>query len=207
MSKGAICKAGTKFGKWTATGLTKVINRNKYAECVCQCGFKKYVRITCLKNGSSKGCKKCGHVSHGCTRLPWYSNCLHMINRCYNTNNSRFIDYGGRGISVCEEWRYNPIEFGKWAVNNGYNHGLQIDRIDVNGNYNEDNCRWVTCVENMQNRRNTIYVSVKGSIMTLADACRAFSVNYSTVIKNARRKHISESKSFSFYIKDKSKCD
>ena len=76
-----------------------------------------------------------------------------MKQRCFNPNKSQYEDYGGRGITVCDEWKNDSKAFIKWAYANGYRDNLQIDRIDNNGNYEPDNCRWVTAEVNMQNRR------------------------------------------------------
>ncbi len=73
--------------------------------------------------------------------------------RCNNKNNKDFVDYGGRGIIVCEEWKNNFMSFYNWAIVHGYKRGLYIDRINVDGNYCPENCRWVDSFLNAQNRR------------------------------------------------------
>jgi hypothetical protein len=79
-----------------------------------------------------------------------------MCNRCYNPKNIGYKDYGGRGISVCEKWRQgNSSAFCDWALSHGYENGLEIDRIDVNGNYEPDNCRFVPRIVNANNKQNT----------------------------------------------------
>jgi hypothetical protein len=79
----------------------------------------------------------------------------YMKRRCSNKNRKEFKYYGKRGISVCEEWKNDTQKFVKWALNNGYEKELQIDRIDNNGNYNPENCRWVTKTQNLQNKRTS----------------------------------------------------
>jgi len=79
-----------------------------------------------------------------------------MKTRCYNLKDKHYKDYGGRGIKVCEEWLNDSRKFIKWSLENGYKKELQIDRIDNNGNYSPDNCRWVTPKENSRNKRNIV---------------------------------------------------
>ncbi len=84
-----------------------------------------------------------------------------MISRCYNPKVSHFNDYGGRGIRVCEEWRSDFMVFYN-DMKDTYDDTLQIDRIDVNGNYCKENCRWVTALVNARNKRTTIYLTIDG---------------------------------------------
>lgn len=79
----------------------------------------------------------------------WYA----MINRCYKPEDLQYKNYGGRGIKVCEEWKKDRMAFVNWALISGWAKGLQIDRIDNNGNYEPDNCRFVTDSENKKNTR------------------------------------------------------
>jgi hypothetical protein len=85
-----------------------------------------------------------------------------MKARCYNPTCEKFILYGAKGITLCEEWKNNFEAFSKWAVQNGYRTGLQIDRIDNTKGYSRENCRWVTPKEQQNNRTNTVYLTVFG---------------------------------------------
>jgi len=81
-----------------------------------------------------------------------------MLHRCENPKREKYKDYGNRGIAVCREW-HEPNAFIDWAESNGYKEGLQLDRINNDGNYEPTNCRWVTPKENSRNRRNTKYLT------------------------------------------------
>lgn len=110
-----------------------------------------------------------------------------MKQRCYNPNNSEYNNYGGRGISICKEWLDDVNQFLKWAVENGYEVGLTIDRIDVNGNYCPENCRWIPMEEQSKNRRNNVIVDVGGEKMTIAEAGRRLGMSESTIRMRAKR--------------------
>lgn len=90
---------------------------------------------------------------HGYSKTNLYKVWAGMKQRCYNEKNARYYQYGGRGISVCKEWRDSFMAFCDWSLSHGYSESLQIDRIDCDGNYCPENCRWVTQTENMRNRR------------------------------------------------------
>lgn len=126
-----------------------------------------------------------------------------MKKRCYNTTCKSYKDYGGRGITVCEEW-LNPertvitgthahrvtkgfIAFKEWALNNGYADNLTIDRIDVNKGYSPDNCRWTTPKEQQNNLRNNVIITYKGKTQTLAQWCEELNIDYQLVHHRLQR--------------------
>lgn len=92
-----------------------------------------------------------------------------MKARCYNMNHVAYKNYGGRGISVCKDWRKNFESFYKWAIENGYQERLTIDRIDNDGDYCPQNCRWATYQEQSENRRNTVLLTVLGETKTISE--------------------------------------
>ena len=114
--------------------------------------------------------------------------------RCYNQECPSYKDYGGRGITVCEEWRIPDktriigtkvhkvtkgfVAFKEWAVNNGYADNLTIDRIDVNGDYSPENCRWVSAKEQQNNTRKNLLVTYRGETKTLSQWCDELGLNY-----------------------------
>lgn len=108
----------------------------------------------------------------------------HMKDRCLNPRCRSFKNYGGRGISVCDEWLKDPESFVEWAERNGYGEELAIDRIDNDGDYSPDNCRWVTVSENNQNRRSSKFYTIGGRRRNLQQWCDEYGVSRSMV--NAR---------------------
>lgn len=104
-----------------------------------------------------------------------------MYCRCYYPTTHGYERYGGRGIKICEEWRNNPDSFYDWAINNGYKKGLTLDRIDVNGNYEPSNCRWVTKEVQDNNRRNNRKIIYNGETKTLSQWAKLFNINRVTL--------------------------
>lgn len=103
-----------------------------------------------------------------------------MIHRCEDKKRAKYNDYGGRGISVCKEW-HDPNVFMDWAFENGYEEGLQIDRINNDGNYEPSNCRWVTLKENTRNRRNTVYLTINGETKCVSEWCETLEISPNTI--------------------------
>ncbi len=185
---------GLKFGRLTATKLSeRRSGRKTYWECDCECGKTKVVRTDSLKDGSVKSCgclKKeqdkinlpngQGRVIHGLSRKRIYHTWEAMISRCENIENSHYSNYGGRGINVCEQWHDVEI-FVDWAMNNGYNDELTIDRIDVNGNYEPENCKWATWKEQANNRTNNVMITFNGKTQTLKQWSIELGINYNTL--------------------------
>lgn len=117
-----------------------------------------------------------------------------MKKRCYSTTCKAYKDYGGRGITICDEWRNaektsikgtksNNVTkgfkaFKEWALNNGYADNLTIDRIDVNKGYSPDNCKWSTPKEQQNNRRNSVLITYKGKTQTLTQWCEELNFDY-----------------------------
>ena len=104
-----------------------------------------------------------------------------MYCRCNYPTTHGYERYGGRGITICEEWINNPNSFYEWAINNGYKKGLTLDRIDVNGNYEPNNCRWVTKEIQDNNRRTNRKITYKDETKTLSQWARKYNINIVTL--------------------------
>jgi len=148
--------SGTQHGK------LRVIRRigGSRFECQCDCGKITCVQSDNLKNGHTKSCgclRKLGNNKrHGLHKSRLYNVFMTMKSRCYNKNCKEYRLYGARGIGICDQWINDVSKFADWANANGYKQGLAIDRIDVDGNYEPSNCRFVTPTENARNRRNNV---------------------------------------------------
>ena len=131
--------------------------------------------------------KKNPNYKHGLRNTRLFSIWTNMLTRCSNKNTEAYKHYGARSITVCDEWRNSFNAFYDWAMSNGYESNLTIDRIDVNGNYSPDNCRWVTVKAQANNRRNNHCVNINGVVRTLTEWCELYGINYRTVQDRLKR--------------------
>lgn len=162
---------GVRFGKLTVVSLEKRVNNKTYWKCICDCGGSRIVRSDHLNNGdvTDCGCYR-RHISHW-NKHGMYNSRLYRIwslmkERCYNEKRSEYKRYGGRGIKVCDEW-FDSSTFIKWALDNGYDDELTLDRIDNNGNYCPQNCRWISRKEQGSNKRSNRYITHNGITKTI----------------------------------------
>ena len=172
--------------RWTILELVRTKgNRNTLARCVCNCGTEKTVQLGSLKNGNTLSCgclKKERLTTHGQggngKQSPAYRSWDAMIQRCTNQKDKRYQDYGGRGITVCPEW----LDFEAFYRDMGDRPaGTSIDKIDNNGNYEPDNCRWATGSEQQRNKRNNKFVQYQGKLILLAELADITGIANSTL--------------------------
>ena len=128
------------------------------------------------KRGDTRGC----FITHGHSNDRIYHIWCDMKRRCKNPKNKRYNRYGGRGICVCEEWE-NFENFYDWAIQNGFEKNLTLDRIDVNGNYEPENCRWISRKEQMRNTRSNHLLTYNGDTKTMAEWAEIAGIPYSTL--------------------------
>lgn len=172
MPKRLDIKPGDRYERWTIIGEANKGYGTRRFKCRCDCGNISIVRLTHLRQGVSKSCGCLAKelstkraTKHGYSSNPLTKVWRDMNRRCFNPKHKRFKDWGGRGITVCEEWR-NLETFIKWAKESGYKPGLLLDRIDNDSNYEPSNCRWITMKEQGNNRRNNKLITYRGKTMT-----------------------------------------
>jgi hypothetical protein len=167
---------GRQFGRLTVlerdlSGKKQIV---KY-RCQCQCGKILSVDAGNLRSGHTTSCGcyrkeflRITHTKHNSVKTRLYKIWANMLDRCRRPNSTFYKEYGGRGIKVCDEWRQFE-NFRDWALENGYNDTLTIDRIDVNRNYAPDNCRWATLLVQSRNKRNNLKITFCGETKTVSE--------------------------------------
>lgn len=173
---------GQRFNMLTVLGLDS--RKPVYWKCKCDCGGETRVTTGNLRQGKVKSCGCLSHIGntkHNMHNTKLYSKYSGMLRRCNNKNEKSYKNYGGRGISVCPEWSHSFMSFYHWAINNGYQDGLTIDRIDNNGNYCPENCRWVDNKTQSNNRRSNRIYTMDGKTQNLSQWCKEYDMDYSRV--------------------------
>jgi hypothetical protein len=186
---------GSRFGLLRVLGeaeAKKVGSKyRRYIKCECDCGTIIEVRLDQLLDGNTKSCG-CLVKDRSLLSLPEYTDVValkkaksvfkNIKQRCYNSNNSRFKHYGGRGIKICERW-LGSFENFKEDMGFPPSHSHQLDRIDNDGDYCPENCRWVTNKENNQNKQSDFSVEYNGVVKPVADWVEELNLDFSTTKK------------------------
>lgn len=192
---------GTKYNSLTITS-EPYIRRDRtetrsWVKAICHCGIEKEYRLRQIVNGLAKSCgcrraeaMRANFTKHGKSKHPIYKAWWGMKDRCYAKNNHHYKNWGARGIVMCDEWLNNFQAFYDWAIANNWNKGLELDRIDNDGNYEPSNCRWVTTKVNTRNRGSnkldmeqalTIRKLFSTRAFTKQELANIYMVSYSTV--------------------------
>lgn len=166
---------------------------------MCDCGNIVYIETTNLTSNKTKscGCLKMEKLiqrstTHNQRHTKLYEVWKTMKQRCFNPNNQSFHRYGGRGISVCEEWKNSFSSFYEWSIKNEYKEGFSIDRIDNNGDYCPKNCRWADKLTQANNTRTNKYISFQGEVKTLAQWSRILNIPYKKLQSQLQNKTLEE---------------
>ena len=203
-----------KFGKLTVIDFSSKITKNKktrkYWLCKCECGNYKVIEQDHLISGHTRscGCFKKETISnrfykHGLTDTRLFRIWTNVKTRCYNKKSKFYKNYGGRGIVICNEWKNNFNSFYNWAMSNGYQDDLTIDRIDVNENYEPSNCRWVDIKTQQRNRGNNYLIKYNGEEHCVTEWGRILGINYGTILYRLKKLKWSIRKAFTEPVKNK----
>lgn len=162
--------------------------------CLCDCGRVVTAKGYELRNGTKKscGCYKVAclneyNTKHGATGTRLHRIWCNIKDRCYRENHKRYADYGGRGITVCEEWRESFLAFKEWALSNGYSDAKTIDRKDNDGPYSPVNCRWATRKEQNNNTRKNRLVTYNGETHTISEWADRQGLTYNALLLRLKR--------------------
>lgn len=169
--------AGEKFEDWTY--ISDSVDRKHYGVFKCKCGTIKEIYKYNVLSGKSKRCKACQNNKtaakngdYAKIHRAWYR----AVSRCENPKNQSYRRYGGRGICICDEWKNNPDNFVNWAVSNGWEDGLSLERIDNDGDYCPENCRWATAKEQARNRSLNVVIEHNGEVHCLSEWCEILGI-------------------------------
>lgn len=183
-----------KYGRLTVIKFVERKNHKTYWKCQCECGNEIILPIAYLTSGDTKSCgclrkeicsireKNKSFIKNKRLYRIWQD----MKRRCYNKKRPAYRYYGAKGVKICNEWKISFKNFQEWAITNGYKDNLTIDRINNNGNYEPNNCRWVTRKEQNNNMSTNHIVEYKGKKYTLAKLAETYNLNYNLIKSRIR---------------------
>lgn len=191
-------ESGTRFGLLMCTGKAYRNEKSRlFIEVICKCGVIKWMRFDTVKIAQSCGCLNIERVKnnpcnikHGLNKHPLWNVFRSMIDRCYRPSSNRFKNYGAKGVIMCQEWRKDYPAFYKWAINNGWAKGLQLDKdikykenngADTGMIYSPEYCRFVTSLENNRNRTTSRFLDFKGQRKTSAEWAEQLGLTQQTI--------------------------
>lgn len=179
--------SGQRFGRLTVIERTEKESKGQARWlCRCDCGNTAIVQSYDLRSGNTQscGCQRKEHFTHfvhGHSKERIYAIWKGMKSRCFNKNRKHYKDYGGRGITVCQEWKDDFESFYEWSIANGYSDDLSIDRINSDGNYEPSNCRWADGITQGNNKTNNAVIEFNGVAHTLSEWAGITGIKYATL--------------------------
>lgn len=182
-----------KYGRLTIIESWKEKKYSSYetfVKCRCDCGnILESRRLNALRSGNTKSCGCLTkdllnerNTTHGVSNHPSRGTYYSMISRCYDKRHKKYHNYGGRGITVCDEWLNDMRKFVEWADKNGFEKGLQLDRIDNNKGYFPGNCRWVTAGVNLRNTSHNVNYNGVCLKDYLTNLSKKHEISFSTLV-------------------------
>lgn len=171
---------GNRYGKWLVIDYA---GKNKW-KCKCDCGNINDVLRGNLTRGLSRSCgctiipiNRKRMMTHGYSQEKLYRVYHGIKRRCYNQNSKDFNNYGGRGISMCNEWKEDYMAFRNWAIEHEYQEGKQIDRINNDGNYEPNNCQFISQQENTRKKDNVNKLMYNNKEYTLSELSKICNIS------------------------------
>ena len=169
---------GQKYNHWT---IIDISTRPKLCGiefiCKCDCGTIRTIQLSSLIRNKTKSCGCINKVNYN-TKSSLYKIYMHMKGRCYCKTDKKYKNYGKRGIKICKEWLEDYNVFLNWSIKNGYKEGLSIERIDVNGDYKPDNCKFISISEQTKNKTTSHYYKYNDKIYSLKELTTIFAHSY-----------------------------
>lgn len=183
---------GKRYGRLIVTNYLGRFPNGKFLKhkvsVICDCGISKNIWLNNLRTGHTTSCGCYRHevelqpISHGLRWHPLYSVWCGLKRRCYNKNDPSYKRYGAKGIKMCNEWKNDVISFYEWAIANGWQKRLEIDRYpDKFGNYEPNNCRIATSKQNNNNRTNNRFIQYNGQSKTISEWSDIIGLSYSII--------------------------
>lgn len=187
---------GHQYGRLKVIRFHEKRDKRSYYLCKCECGTERVVRSDGLTTGHTQSCgclckeinkNNPNHVVHGKSRTRLYGVWSGMKERCNRESSPAYVNYGGRGIKLCEDWENNFSSFYDWANKNGYEEDLTIERVDNNKGYSPENCTWITKGEQNKNKRSKRLITIGKETKSLAEWCECTGLHRSTIHRRYKR--------------------